>query len=184
MRPPSANAEAYMSRRCDAQPGYGVLPPPAVPRHSVHATVILRVSRTEGARRVDIVRGSTKPVARGQGGKPKTRPFATARKRANSGFASTPRCCGGRGILRPTASTCAHRGQGASLRSAPATRGSRSLRRLRARPPRLAPIGRCPTLTPYRLWPTTCPDSVVPKRPLTQGWRISARRWTTAAPGT
>ena len=44
-----------------------------------------------------------------------------------------PRCCGGRGIVRPTASACARRRQGASLRSAPASRGSRPGRRLRAR---------------------------------------------------
>ena len=33
--------------------------------------------------------------------------------------------------------------------------------------PTPAHIGRCPTLTPYMLWSTTCPDSVGPKRPLT-----------------
>ena len=51
----------------------------------------------------------------------------------HSSPAPTPRCCGGRGIVRPTASACAHRRQGASLRSAPASRGSRPGRRFRAR---------------------------------------------------
>ena len=40
-------------------------------------------------------------------------------------------------IVRPTACACAHRRQGASLRSAPAARGSRPGRRFRARPSRL-----------------------------------------------
>ena len=51
----------------------------------------------------------------------------------DSSPAPTPRCCGGRGIVRPTASACARRRQGASRRSAPASRGSRPGRRLRAR---------------------------------------------------
>ena len=43
----------------------------------------------------------------------------------NSSLAPTTRCCGSRGIVRPTFSACARRRQGASLRSAPASRGSR-----------------------------------------------------------
>ena len=43
----------------------------------------------------------------------------------NSSRAPTTRCWGGRGIVRPTFSACARRRQGASLRSAPAPRGSR-----------------------------------------------------------
>ena len=46
-------------------------------------------------------------------------------KAIDSSPAPTPRCCGGRGIVRPTASVCARRRQGASRRSAPASRGSR-----------------------------------------------------------
>ena len=40
-----------------------------------------------------------------------------------TGLGSTARCRGAGGIVKPTACACAHRRQGASLRSAPAPRG-------------------------------------------------------------
>ncbi len=43
----------------------------------------------------------------------------------NIGVPPTARCCGAAGIVRRTACACAHRRQGASLRSAPASRGFR-----------------------------------------------------------
>ena len=56
----------------------------------------------------------------------RSKPFlvlASLRIRGNSGLPLTTRCCGAGGIVRPTACACAHRRQGASLRSAPALRG-------------------------------------------------------------
>ena len=56
----------------------------------------------------------------------------------NSGLVSTARCCGGRGIVRPTGSACARRRQGASLRSAPAFAGLTALTPAPRTPSRLA----------------------------------------------